>query len=477
VSARGPVAQGIEQQPSKLKVAGSNPAGVANNSKSARSAHSIALTIVAKYVANLLSPMPAASYIRGMKRAQHGSYIFQRPGSENWYVKVRSGGKRIEKSLGTSDRRKAEIIALEKYIPQHKQRLLDARPRLEAIRYLLEPGEHTTDQGERIIATERDLIYLDAGGKLLKTVPNGPAQTLVNPPLGPEFDVSKINKIIKDPPAINADDAIIETYLSDRGIEGYDRNEAIAVWRLYKDLIGKPIKDATRDDGRLLAKHFKEKKNKRATVVKKMGWLRAAVEMAIDDNKLKFNPFKNVVPEGDDEQERLPLNDAEMKACKRNLDDKLTPSDQLLFRLLACTGMRLSEAFEIDGELKEKGVRHVIVGSKTEASRRRVPLPSAALPFLPKKITGHMFGEDTRDNHRAASKRLNRFLNDCGIDEPGKVVHSLRHRMKDRLRICECPIEIQYELLGHEKKTVASGYGAGSPVTILKKWLDKANAA
>jgi hypothetical protein len=28
--AAGPVAQGIEQQPSKLKVAGSNPAGVAN---------------------------------------------------------------------------------------------------------------------------------------------------------------------------------------------------------------------------------------------------------------------------------------------------------------------------------------------------------------------------------------------------------------------------------------------------------------
>jgi hypothetical protein len=30
---RGPVAQGIEQQPSKLKVAGSNPAGVANEFK------------------------------------------------------------------------------------------------------------------------------------------------------------------------------------------------------------------------------------------------------------------------------------------------------------------------------------------------------------------------------------------------------------------------------------------------------------
>ena len=32
-TANGPVAQGIEQQPSKLKVAGSNPAGVANKIK------------------------------------------------------------------------------------------------------------------------------------------------------------------------------------------------------------------------------------------------------------------------------------------------------------------------------------------------------------------------------------------------------------------------------------------------------------
>jgi hypothetical protein len=32
-SRHGPVAQGIEQQPSKLKVAGSNPAGVANEQK------------------------------------------------------------------------------------------------------------------------------------------------------------------------------------------------------------------------------------------------------------------------------------------------------------------------------------------------------------------------------------------------------------------------------------------------------------
>jgi hypothetical protein len=28
-------------------------------------------------------------------------------------------------------------------------------------------------------------------------------------------------------------------------------------------------------------------------------------------------------------------------------------------------------------------------------------------------------------------------------------------------------------LLGHEKKTVAEGYGLGFPVPLLKRWIDK----
>ena len=113
---------------------------------------------------------------------------------------------------------------------------------------------------------------------------------------------------------------------------------------------------------------------------------------------------------------RLPLADADMKAIKRNLA-RLDKADQLLVRLLASTGMRLSEAFEIDGEEKERGVRYVIVGKKTEQSTRRVPLPAAVLPFLPKSIKGPLFDRTKhKDPPDAASKRLNRFLDDCGID-------------------------------------------------------------
>ena len=77
-------------------------------------------------------------------------YIFQRDDSAMWWIKLRSGGRRIEQSLGTSDRREAEIIALP-MIAEHKARLLAARPRIERIwRHRFEPGRlHTGEDGSR----------------------------------------------------------------------------------------------------------------------------------------------------------------------------------------------------------------------------------------------------------------------------------------------------------------------------------------
>ena len=88
----------------------------------------------------------------------------------------------------------------------------------------------------------------------------------------------------------------------------------------------------------------------------------------------------------------------------------------MLLRLLGKHGNAdLAEAFEIEGEEKEKRLRYVIVGKKTEQSLRRVPLPASVLPFLPKKITGPLFGRDLVDPADTASKHLNRFLRECGI--------------------------------------------------------------
>ena len=406
-------------------------------------------------------------------------YLFLRPGSRNWHIKLQSPTGRVEKSLGTPDRVQAEILALP-MIAEHKVKLLEARPRLETTwRYEYEPGrEHVGPDGGRIIANDQELIYLDTQGHITRRSPNGgTTYQLVGrkPTLR-----SVVEAITGDQSPFNdgvrprrqertADDAIIATYLEHANITGHSERETRAVWALYKQLTdGKPLKDATRDDGRKLVQHFEGQGLRSATIQKKITWLNAAVNLAIKESKLTFNPFSSIVPKRDDKQKRLPLSEDDIKNAKRNLG-QLGESDQLLFRLLAATGMRLSEAFEIDGEMNERGCRYVIIGKKTPQSHRRVPLPAAALPYLPKVIKGPLFEGGTP----AASKRLNKFIRRIGIVDKGKVVHSLRHRAQDRLRAAGCPVDYRWAILGHEEKTVAEGYGEGFPVPLLKKWIDK----
>jgi integrase len=414
-------------------------------------------------------------------------YLFQRPGSSNWWVKLQSPGKRIEKSLRTPDRKQAEIIALP-LIAQHKAALLAAKPRLETTwRYEYEPGGlRDGPNGERVAATETELKFYGPDGKLLRTSQNGgPAFQIVNLQhrLGIPFVDDRLVQIeVTDETRARAvrnrnatgDDAILETYLKHANITGYAEREARDVWALFKRLTNdKPLKSCDRDDGRQLVAYFDARGLKSKTTIKKIAWLNAAVNLAISEGRHKtINPFSTIVPKRKDSQRRLPLSDADTNAIKRNLS-RLDRSDQLLMRLLAATGMRLSEAFEIASEEKERGVRYVVVGTKTEQSLRRVPLPSAVLPYLPKKIIEPLFRRNATDPSDAASKRLNRFLNDCGIVDSRKVIHSLRHRAQDRLRAVECPEDIRWSILGHERETVAAGYGEGFAVPVLKKWIDK----
>ena len=331
-----------------------------------------------------------------------------------------------------------------------------------------------------------ELSYYDAAGKLLRTEPNGgPTLQLVGDPLtaghAESFSQRRPKRLGDDfnpaprrnkPPTKGGDDALLETYLAHNNITGYYEREARDTWATFKSLCDKPLKDCDRDDGRKLVAFYEAQKSKSATIKKRIGWLRAFVNLAIDEGHLKFNPFTRVVPKREDELEREKFTDADMRTIKRNLH-RLDRNDQLLVRLLASTGMRVAEAYEIDNEKKELGVRYVEIGTKTEQSERRVPFPEAVLPFLPKKIAGTLFKRDAADPQSAASKRLNRFLRDCGITDAAKVIHSFRHRAQDRLRAFECPQDIRWAILGHEKKTVAEGYGEGHPVPKLKKWIDK----
>ena len=413
------------------------------------------------------------------KKSRKIDHLLQRPGSRNWVVRLQyPNGKATEKSLRTSDYREA-VVKAGPIITAHKAALLAARPRFESVwQHEYEPGrEHVDSDGGKLLATHKELFHIGRDGAITRTEPNGGSATqatslprlgiFVPAIIGPDTGAERLAVATK-----NGDDVLIETYLKHANITGYYEREARSVWTLYRQLCDKPLKEADRDDGRKLVAHFENEGLKSATIQKKVGWLTAACNLAIREGRLKFNPFSSIVPERDDKVRRLPLDDADMKQVKRNLN-RLDKSDQLLVRLLGSTGMRIGEAFEIDGEMRERGARYVIVGHKTEQSLRRVPLPATVLPYLPAKITGPLFSSGRRDPPDAASKLLNRFLDDIGIIDKRKVVHSLRHRAQDRLRAAGCPQDVRWELLGHERKTVAEDYGKGSPVPLLKRWIDK----
>jgi integrase len=446
------------------------------------------------------------------QRARHGSYIFQRPGSVNWYVQLRTPQadgktKRKEVSLGTPDKLTAEILAAP-LVTAHKEALAAARPRLVASwHHAYEPGrEHAAPDGVgKIVATERELFHIGHNGAITRTEPNGyAANRLENWPMGaiiagdatPPAKLTELRRQGWGPvinldrlerpscPTKSGDDAILETYLKHADVTGDKEREARDMWALFKSLTdGKALKDCDRDDGRLLIKRFDAQGLKSATMRKKIGWLSAAVNLAIKEGKLKFNPFAGIVPNRDDAARRKPLSDADITTCKANLD-KLSEADRLLFRLLATTGMREAEAYQINGEQSEEGARFVIVGTKTDASLRRVPLPADFLAHFPGVITGALFAADTANRFaeatikrlaNRASKRLMSFLRDedgCNIADPDKVVHSLRHRAQDRLRRAACPKPIRQELLGHDEATVGESYGEGHPVPMLKEWID-----
>ena len=98
-----------------------------------------------------------------------------------------------------------------------------------------------------------------------------------------------------------------------------------------------------------------------------------------------------------------------------------------------------------------------------------MPFPAELLPYLPAKIAGPLF----TGRKDSTTKRLIAFLRGIGITDPNKVPHSFRHRAQDRLRAAGVPEDMRWALLGHEKRTVASSYGKGFPVPMLKEAIDK----
>ena len=122
--------------------------------------------------------------------ARRGTYLFRRPGSQNWHIRLqyplalretlalisdkKDVKRAVEKSLGTADRREAEAIAAP-LIAQHKRLLVvhAARTRQassfrrEVLRLEIEPGKYTHSDGSMTVATQSEITDFQADGSMI----------------------------------------------------------------------------------------------------------------------------------------------------------------------------------------------------------------------------------------------------------------------------------------------------------------------
>jgi hypothetical protein len=170
-------------------------------------------------------------------------YLFQRKEGGNWYVRLQPPGQKlVERSLGTSDQKAAEIATAD-LIKQHEAFMYQRRQaRVASVvhgpwAHEYAPGLHTLLDGGHVMATETDLTFSDRTRR-----PNGgPAIHLTGARLSAArefqtFDDAYDSKIGEGPiedqrpkfvaAKSSADDALLETYIKHKGITGYREREA-----------------------------------------------------------------------------------------------------------------------------------------------------------------------------------------------------------------------------------------------------------
>ena len=222
------------------------------------------------------------------------------------------------------------------------------------------------------------------------------------------------------------------------------------------------------------------------SVAGSLGLIRAAVNHVIVEQSLSIpNVFTNLKIKGAGAsiEDRHPLTDEHIARATPGYQDD--PLAWTLFVNLMDTGTRLSEILGLEVQDVDLQARSITIrpngirGLKTRGSHRTIPLSRRAAEVLQGHRQGKEDGEAIfpkyarpRSSDAASAmmmKRLRTVITDRKL-----TMHSRRHRMKDKLRNTGCPEAISMAILGHGSNTVASNYGSGYALEIMREHREKA---
>ncbi|MDA9991254.1 tyrosine-type recombinase/integrase [Paracoccaceae bacterium] len=290
-----------------------------------------------------------------------------------------------------------------------------------------------------------------------------------------------LEKVLKDYVAYKSDTPKAEKEIKQR------------VERLRKDMehiYGKQklryvsLSDISRQDANDLRDHLLSRVSANSAV-RMLGVVRTAINHVIVEHSLNIpNVFTNlrIKGAGASKHDRLPLSDAqvlELEAAYSN--DEVAWA---LFVSLRDTGARISEVsgLRVKDCDTDKGCLNISPTPwrtlKTNNSQRSLPLSKEALMVLAPLTKGRhpeaalfpRYAKERGGDNCSAMlmKRLRRVITDKKL-----TMHSLRHRMKDKLRNTGCPEAISMAILGHSTNTVAANYGSGYALEVMREHMER----
>lgn len=288
-------------------------------------------------------------------------------------------------------------------------------------------------------------------------------------------------------------------YLKERvGDDETKQMELERVFKLVGEALGRDRKlsGLKREDAKEVRDHMLDGR-KGSSVDRYLNVVRAVINHAMREFDLAgvINPFMNLEAAPKDKAEpdkdkRRPFTQAEVTTITARIAYHAKADLRHIWEILNGTGCRLAEVSGLrvaDAHL-DHAIPHITVEwhddrrIKNKVSRRNVPLIGGALKAATEavKAAGNatmLFPTYGRPKGASsASAALGKHVRAC-VTDPKATTHSLRHLMKDRLRLAGVIKSDQDIVLGHSSGSVGEDYGGDEArLEVARRALEKALA-
>jgi len=185
----------------------------------------------------------------------------------------------------------------------------------------------------------------------------------------------------------------------------------------------------------------------------------------VEHELIESNPIAGVKEFKIKREETVPrwFTDEELAAIWTYADEHETDVVRVWFRLLPCTGLRLSEAMNLRWADVDLQSQRITIKQTKSYRTRTIPIVDSLVSWLKRlpvtEPTDYVFGKTNGEPYYSKDswyKRLQKALGACGIRQAG--LHAFRHSFATGLaRSGAHPREIQ-ELLGHSTINMAMRY-------------------